>query len=107
MGIALIIESQPGRNHCCVWLVTFLALSIQEKPCPVPVEARPPVIERRQPMLLLSKLYDHHAKDCVHQAGRTDNPKHREMLLKMAREWTRAAALRTSNAIEASAVGTR
>jgi hypothetical protein len=34
-----------------------------------------------------TELYEHHAKECVRAAGQTDNPKHREMLLKMAREW--------------------
>jgi hypothetical protein len=49
------------------------------------------------PMSELTKLYQHHAKDCLHAAELTDNPKYREPLLKMAAEWTEAAALRASN----------
>ena len=35
-------------------------------------------------------LYEYFANDCVLAAGRTDDPKSREMLLKLAREWTAA-----------------
>jgi hypothetical protein len=46
----------------------------------------------------LAELYEQHARECIQSAGRTDNPKYREMLLKMEREWTQAAAtLRASN----------
>jgi hypothetical protein len=38
-----------------------------------------------------TELYEQHAKACDLAAGRTDNPKHREMLLKMARQWTQEA----------------
>jgi hypothetical protein len=47
-------------------------------------------------MPALTKLYEHHAKDCAQAAGRTDNPKHRERLLKLAYEWAQAAARRAS-----------
>ena len=39
-------------------------------------------------------------------ADRTDNPKHREQLLKLAYEWAQAAALRASLAIDAAEDGT-
>jgi hypothetical protein len=43
----------------------------------------------------LDELYEYHAHDCVHSARLTDDPKRRELLLKLAREWTQeAAALR-------------
>jgi hypothetical protein len=46
----------------------------------------------------LAELYEHHARECIHAAARTDNSKSRETLLKMGREWTQAAAtLRASN----------
>jgi hypothetical protein len=46
---------------------------------------------------LLAELYEDHAVGCVEAAARTDDPKHREMLLKLAQEWMReAAALRAS-----------
>jgi hypothetical protein len=45
----------------------------------------------------LAELYEHHARDCFYAAGRMANPKYREMLLKMAREWMQAAALLASN----------
>jgi hypothetical protein len=35
-------------------------------------------------------LYEYFSNDCVLEAGRTDDPKHRELLLKLAREWTAA-----------------
>ena len=45
----------------------------------------------------LAELYEFHARDCIHSAGRTDDPKYRELLLKMEREWTEeAAALRAA-----------
>jgi hypothetical protein len=50
------------------------------------------------PMPSLAELYEQHARECVQSAERTDNPRSREMLLKMEREWTQAAAtLRASN----------
>jgi hypothetical protein len=43
----------------------------------------------------LAELYEQHARECIQSA---DNPKYREMLLKMEREWTQAATtLRASN----------
>jgi hypothetical protein len=45
---------------------------------------------------LLAELYEEHAVGRVEAAARTD-PKHREMLLKLAQEWMReAAALRVA-----------
>jgi len=42
--------------------------------------------------------YEQHARECIQSAGRTDNPKSRELLHKMEREWRQAAAtLRASN----------
>src|SRR4051794_37823034 len=38
------------------------------------------------------KLYEHHAKDCVRVAELTVDPRRRERYLKLAREWTEAAA---------------
>ena len=40
----------------------------------------------------LKKLYEHHAKDCVRVAELTADPRRREQYLKLAREWTEAAA---------------
>jgi hypothetical protein len=40
----------------------------------------------------LKKLYEHHAKDCVRVAELTVDPRRREQYLKLAREWTEAAA---------------
>jgi hypothetical protein len=57
----------------------------------------------KRPMPLLAELYEHHARECIQAAGRTDNPKYREMLLKMEREWTQAAAtLQASNGSKAA-----
>ena len=39
----------------------------------------------------LKKLYEEHAKDCAREAGRTVDPRRRELYLKLAREWTEAA----------------
>jgi hypothetical protein len=47
-------------------------------------------------MLTPTRFYEHRAKDCFQAAGRTDNRKHREQLLKLAYEWAQAAALRAS-----------
>jgi len=50
------------------------------------------------PMPSLAELYEQHARECIQSAGRTDNPKSRELLHKMEREWRQAAAtLRASN----------
>jgi hypothetical protein len=43
-----------------------------------------------------AKFYEYFAKDCVRAAKRTDDPKNREMLLKMAREWMMEAAAQAS-----------
>jgi hypothetical protein len=40
----------------------------------------------------LKKLYEHHAEDCVRVAELTVDPLRRERYLKLAREWTEAAA---------------
>ena len=56
-------------------------------------------------MLTPTRFYEHRAKDCFQAAGRTDNPKHREQLLKLAYEWAQAAALRASLAIDAAEDG--
>ena len=56
-------------------------------------------------VLTPTKFYERRAKDCVQAAGRTDNPKHREQLLKLAYEWAQAAALRASLAIDAAEDG--
>jgi|EndMetStandDraft_8_1072994.scaffolds.fasta_scaffold324515_2 hypothetical protein len=43
----------------------------------------------------LDELYEHHARDCIHSAGLTDDPKHRDLLLKLASQWQEdAQALR-------------
>ena len=43
----------------------------------------------------LDELYEHHARDCIHSAGLTDDPKHRDLLLKLASQWREdAQALR-------------
>jgi hypothetical protein len=34
-----------------------------------------------------AELYQYHASECVRDAAQTDDPKRREMLLKLAREW--------------------
>jgi hypothetical protein len=54
------------------------------------------------PMPSLAELYEQHARECIQSAGRTDNPKYREMLLKMEREWRQAAALLASNGSKAA-----
>jgi len=46
-------------------------------------------------MPALIKIYQHHADDCIRLADQTENPKHREMLLKMADEWTQAIQRRS------------
>ena len=56
-------------------------------------------------MLTPTRFYEHRAKDCFQAAGRTDNRKHREQLLKLAYEWAHAAALRASLAIDAAEDG--
>jgi hypothetical protein len=55
-------------------------------------------LDHNQPCLhYLAELYEDHALGCVEAATRTNDPKHREMLLKLAHEWMReAAALRAS-----------
>jgi len=45
----------------------------------------------------LAQLYDLHAEECARSAEQTDNPKRREMLIKLAMQWRQEAqALRQS-----------
>jgi hypothetical protein len=64
-------------------------------------------VERRLSMLTPTKFYERRAMDCVQAAGRTDNPKHREQLLKLAYEWAQAAALRASLQSNPQRMGSR
>jgi hypothetical protein len=50
-------------------------------------------------------LYEYFANDCVLAAGRTDDPKSREMLLKLAREWTAALQALTKSKPPSTGVG--
>jgi hypothetical protein len=46
-------------------------------------------------MATLAQIYEEHAKDCLRGAARTDDPKRRDLLLKLAMQWRRdAEALR-------------
>jgi hypothetical protein len=46
----------------------------------------------------LPQLYDLHAEECVRSADQTDDPKRREMLIKLAMQWRQEAqALRQSS----------
>jgi hypothetical protein len=60
------------------------------------------ILQEGNPMPTLAELYEHHARECTHAAGRTDNQKSREMLLKLEREWRQAAALLASNGSKAA-----
>src|SRR5262245_42428770 len=52
-------------------------------------------VERAVPTL--ARLYDLHAEECARSAEQTDNPKRREMLIKLAMQWRQEAqALRQS-----------
>jgi hypothetical protein len=39
----------------------------------------------------LARLYELHAEDCVRTAAKIDNPRHREVMIKLAEEWRQAA----------------
>jgi hypothetical protein len=39
----------------------------------------------------LAQLYDLHAEECARAAEQTDNPKRREMLIKLAMQWRQEA----------------
>jgi hypothetical protein len=39
----------------------------------------------------LKKLYEEHARNCLHDAASVGDPRRREFLLKVAREWTEDA----------------
>jgi hypothetical protein len=47
------------------------------------------VVERAVPTL--ARLYDLHAEECTCAAEQTDNPKRREMLIKLAMQWRQDA----------------
>jgi hypothetical protein len=50
-----------------------------------------------QAMTTLAQLYDLHAEECAREAAQTDDPKRREMLIKLASQWRQdAQALRQS-----------
>jgi hypothetical protein len=52
-------------------------------------------VERAVP--IKARLYERHAEECARAAEQTDNPKHREMLIKLAMQWRQEAqALRQS-----------
>ena len=53
------------------------------------------------PMAPRAELYEYHARECDLAASRTDNPKRREMFLKLAREW-RLDILRSDKIEEAA-----
>ena len=38
-------------------------------------------------MPTLVQLYEYHAEDCIGSAGKTDDPKQRDLLLKLASAW--------------------
>ena len=38
-------------------------------------------------MPTLVQLYEYHAEDCIGSAGKTDDPKQRDLLLNLASEW--------------------
>ena len=42
-------------------------------------------------MTTLAQLYDLHAEECTRAAEQTDNPKRREMLIKLAMQWRQEA----------------
>jgi hypothetical protein len=46
-------------------------------------------------MAILAQIYEEHAKDCLHSAAGMQDPKRRDLLLKLAMQWRRdAKALR-------------
>jgi hypothetical protein len=47
-------------------------------------------------MPTLTRWYERRAKDCVQSAGRADNLRHREHLLRLAYEWASAAQQQAS-----------
>jgi len=38
-------------------------------------------------MPTLAQVYKQHAEECIHSAAKTDDPKQRALLLKLASEW--------------------
>ena len=48
----------------------------------------------------LRKLYQHHAEDCFRAAELMDDPRRRELYLKLAREWTEAAEALGADAVD-------
>jgi hypothetical protein len=38
-------------------------------------------------MPTLAQVYEEHAEECLHAAAKTDDPKYRDMLLKLASAW--------------------
>jgi hypothetical protein len=62
-------HSQPGLRHCVLACIS----------CPHEVGAMSSQVE----------LCEHHAKDCLQAAERTEDPLAREMLLRNALEWLR------------------
>jgi hypothetical protein len=52
-------------------------------------------------LMVLKKLYERHAQDCTRAADLTVDPGRREQYLKLARQWTEAAAaLQVSTQLE-------
>jgi hypothetical protein len=60
--------------------------------CPAEAGKERAMITAHKKLTALKKLYEHHAKDCVRVAELTVDPRRREQYLKLAREWTEAAA---------------
>jgi hypothetical protein len=71
-------RSQPATSSskpCWSWLAIVPA-------CPA----------RKTTMITaLKKLYEEHARNCFHEAASVGDPRRRELLLKLAREWTKDA----------------
>jgi hypothetical protein len=69
MGIGNTYDSQPGLRHCVLAGIR----------CPHEVG----------PMSSQVELCEHHAKDCLQAAEKTEDPLACEMLLRHALEWMR------------------
>jgi hypothetical protein len=87
-------RSQPGPTPLCPgWPLSVRACPAEAGKERAMITAHKKLYENHTgDLTALKKLYDHYAKDCVRVAELTVDPRRREQYLKLASEWTEAAA---------------
>ena len=92
MSIADTYESQPGLRHCALAGVRCARPAGGRSRTTMITALKQMYENNTKDLAALKKAYEQHAEDCVQAAKLTVDLGRREIYLKMAREWTEAAA---------------